>query len=825
MSNTDEDRKAFGVLGADGEVLKLAMQRLWVAGRILPVGGRLTVVHTFESSEAAPVEAIYAFGLPRDAALRRFVITGEGFRVGSELRPMVEAREAYEEGVGAGHLSALLRTYRDGRVNLSVGNLRPRERVKVCLELVAGVEALDDGLRFRFPFTLAPCYHREARAAAVAPGAGELEMPEADFDDLVLPRWMEDARGLHEVSFDLLVTLADAVAEVSSPSHPVRVRGVGGQTARVTLAPASAVPDRDVVIEARAHSRSARVFGGWGEGGKGAWSAVVPSSLLGKAAREPRRVAFVLDCSGSMQGVPLDRARNAVAACLGALEAGDVFGLLAFWDAVMPLAEGLLAATTENRRQAHRFLEKVTATGGTELEPALDAAFRCLGESGGDVFLLTDGQVSATERILGRARGVGVRVNCLGIGAASQDRFLALLARETGGVSRMVTPRERVDIEALELFASCTRPVASDLTARLDDATGVELAGPVSRRVYSGRPLVVMGRASGAGAGRLEIEWQARGKSCAWQMPIEIAPSPDAETVRLLLGARLITDLDARLDGEVGARSGRSREAKRIEARLVELGREYGLANRALSLVAVVERAGDAADTLPRTQVVAVGMPADVDMESYFAMHAARGRVGFMPALLGVGPRQARETAGARIAMCCLTETLELVTNAPAPPSALADRLFSGAPPPGGWTPPAIEDRLLAWVAALGPDGGLPGGTIEVRGGRSAALLAALLAHGQTVARGAFRAHVVRLVEFLGTPGLALGRLARIVTALSKAAEEDRVLPAACCDRALDCLDMPEAGLLAAWDRLEPVLAQGLAPAQAGSAGGSDQTD
>ena len=55
---------------------------------------------------------------------------------------------------------------------------------------------------------------------------------------------------------------------------------------------------------------------------------------------------------------------------------------------------------------------------------------------------MTDGQVMGTEAILARARSTGTRLHSLGIGSASQDRFLTLLARETGGVNRFVGPRE-----------------------------------------------------------------------------------------------------------------------------------------------------------------------------------------------------------------------------------------------------------------------------------------------------------------------------------------------------------------------------------------------
>src|SRR5437868_872892 len=116
-----------------GEEVSLAMQRLWLSGRVLAAGARLMVRHVFASQEKHPLEVIYSFALPRDAALRRFRVSGEGFSVRSELKPVAEAVKAYEAGIADGHLSTLARQYRDGVVNLSLGNIRPGETVTVSL--------------------------------------------------------------------------------------------------------------------------------------------------------------------------------------------------------------------------------------------------------------------------------------------------------------------------------------------------------------------------------------------------------------------------------------------------------------------------------------------------------------------------------------------------------------------------------------------------------------------------------------------------------------------------------------------------------------------
>src|SRR5258706_4560392 len=106
------------------EAIRLAMQRLWLTGRVYPVGAHLVVKHEFVSSEREPLEVVYSFMLPRDAAMRRFRVEGEHFRLDSRLRPKAEAREADQEGMAPGSLSTLAQQVQDGDGNLSLRKLQ-----------------------------------------------------------------------------------------------------------------------------------------------------------------------------------------------------------------------------------------------------------------------------------------------------------------------------------------------------------------------------------------------------------------------------------------------------------------------------------------------------------------------------------------------------------------------------------------------------------------------------------------------------------------------------------------------------------------------------
>jgi Ca-activated chloride channel family protein len=683
---------AFELLTEGRKPVELAMQSLWMTGSVLPAGAVLRVRHEFGVGGNHPVEAVYCFGLPRDAALRRFQLRTGSMVAHSELRPTEEAVKEYERGIEAGSLSALARQYGDGLVNLSVGNIRPGDSVVVDLEIVAGVELQDRGLRLRFPFTLAPSYHNKAVAISPEPGWCAMELPAGEFGDVMLPRWAQDARGLHRVGFDLELEMGTEVEKVGSPSHRITA-----ERKRVALAGGGDLPDRDLVLDVESNA-GARVL----VGGRQV-SAVIPSTEFGNGTAGGRDVVLLIDRSGSMSGAPFAQAKSAALACVASLEPSDRFGLALFSTGTMVWKQEMVEATKENRKEAAEFLAAYDAAGGTELGPAIEDVAKLIGSTGGEVLLLTDGQVFGGETVLATARRVGIRLHTLGIGSASQDRMLSLLARETGGVSRFVTPRERVDEAALELFAGAGRAVARGVEALVEGAVTVAPA----EKVYRGMPVAFMGRLSDGAAPAVGVRWEGGER----RYPVKDEGATVGEALRLLEGARRITDLDCRLGaGE--------KERQRLRNALRRLSEEYGLASREMSLVAVMERQGDVAGEVPHTMVVPVGLPEDMEMRGVFS-----GRQ-----------------------MHCL---MKIDAPPPHKPHDKLSRVLANLLDTGisAWKkPPAAEpaDPVMELATMLEDDGGMPGRSLPERIENSLKALEIFVSAG-----GGFAAHAGRVARFL----------------------------------------------------------------------------
>jgi len=709
------------VNAATGEELKLQMQDVFLSGRVTLAGAHLVVKHTFTSSEKAPVEVIYSFVLPRDAALRQFRVVGKGFCCRSELKPVKEAEAKYEEGISKGNLSVLSKLYRDGYVNLNVGNIRPGETVAVFLEIVAGVDLRDDGLRFRFPFTLAPCYHPQARVSTDG-SAGEIELPEDEFGDVILPPVHKDAKELHTVGFDLLVQVPDAVAQVSSPSHSTGFENVATGKARVQLSIGHDVPNRDLVLDVSMKSAFSGVLSGADRTGRGHFAAIIASSRFGEVKKGKRRLVFVYDRSGSMEGEPIRQAGNAVRACIGALDAGDEIGFVAFDNNSTLFRDVMCKADDKTREALGVFVGNVHTQGGTELLQAINAASKLIGK-GGDIFLLTDGQVSGTETIIAGAKKAGIRIHCLGIGSASQDRFMTLIARETGGVSSFVTPNERVDMAALKLFTAIGSPAADEVSVHLDGLADASIAPVPQATVFSGHPLLVMGSCA-KGRGSVVVEWIQDKETKKITLPLKVDEGSLGSTLRLLRGSRLITDLEAGFESATPDSKSARKEVQRMEKALEALGQEYGLANRAMALVAVVKRAGDQPGQVPKTMVVPLGMPEGQEFSAYYGE---------------ISP------AAERLYCSCVSDSAP--SFAGRPPSRRSRSKMSCdsvlyAPPERGEDPTEVLLRLVAMIRA---DGGMPGSRKEARIVASILLMLALAED----LRGIFAPHIGRILGFL----------------------------------------------------------------------------
>lgn len=398
---------------------------------------------SYRNDTPSDLEVVYSFPLPP-----RAVLTALEFQLGDRcLRGSVRAKRAaerdYEKAVQQGDSAVLVEHGTDGVYTASLGNLRAGEHAVIRLQYAQLAPAAGASWRLCIPTVLAPFYGDAEADGGLAPH----QVPEHDLHVMYPLTVCVDLQGPY------------APTDVHCPSHPVRIeaqpRGL-----RVT---ADGALDRDfVLLAARAAAPLARCCA-TDEGAIAAAAIDVPAHAATAGARSVR---LVLDCSSSMAGESIDWALVACESLLRSLREGDEFSITRFGTQHKHWQPSVRPATVENVAAAARWLEQVDADlGGTEIESALRAAAALPGAAAGDLLLVTDGEIWATDALIRWARASGLRVFVVGVGAAPHAAFLQQLAHATGGRCEIVAPGEDVYHAVARLAAALAAPNVAAVSA------------------------------------------------------------------------------------------------------------------------------------------------------------------------------------------------------------------------------------------------------------------------------------------------------------------------------------------------------------------------
>lgn len=602
-------------------------------------GGRAAMVlrQRFRNEEQRPIEAIYVFPLPSEAAVTGFSMTCAGRELRGQVRRREDAFRTYDEAIATGHGAALLDRERADVFTVQVGNLLPGEETTIELAWSQPVQALEGELVWSIPTVVAPRYVPGApQGDRTAHGTEEPTDRVPDADRITPPV----GPAPYGLDVDLVVDLGGP-AQVTSPSHPIQVTE-DESIVHVSLERTVAL-DRDLVLVVR--SRAARgpltaVACHRPGDGDGAVAITVVPDLADEPGAAPRTVVFLVDVSGSMAGLSIHEAKAALHLCLRHLRTGDRFDIIPFSSSWRRFAPTLATFDERTLQQADRFVEGLHASGGTELLEPLVEAVRAAGD--GVVVLLTDGQVGNDREILARAleERRRCRVYSFGIGTAVSEALLSELATATGGAVERIYPGQPIDERVVSVFARATAPRIDALSIRQEGIELHELAPAEPGALVDGEPWTLHGRYAQASSGRLVLIGQRGGREVRIEVPVALEQRADRPDVVVAWATERVRELDraaVRLSG---------RRAQANEERIVALALEHGLATRLTSFVVVEERAGERrGSTQPEARVVSVHAPHGWAMFEEASFGGASGAfvtaAGVMPSMAMPAPQGA----------------------------------------------------------------------------------------------------------------------------------------------------------------------------------------
>jgi hypothetical protein len=146
-------------------------------------------------------------------------------------------------------------------------------------------------------------------------------------------------------------------------------------------------------------------------------------------------MSLVIDRSGSMTGLPLEMAKAAAKATVGVLSSDDLVEVIAFDSAPTRFVK---MQPARNRSRIGSEIARIQPGGGTEIFPALDAAYQDMTVTQArkkHVILLTDGRAptSGIRDLVSSMIAESITVTTVGLGGDVDEQLLKMIADVGGG--------------------------------------------------------------------------------------------------------------------------------------------------------------------------------------------------------------------------------------------------------------------------------------------------------------------------------------------------------------------------------------------------------
>jgi Ca-activated chloride channel family protein len=543
--------------------------------RITPPVAEVEVVQRFENRRATPIDVVYVFPLPENAAVRGFSLRVGKRTISGRIDERRRARKTYDAAKGARLASALLEQERANVFVQSIANIPPNEAIEVTTRYV-GELTYDAGVyELAFPLVVGP---REATSSRVTPpylGKGE--------------------RSGADVSIDVVADKALVPGGFVAVTHDLTTVESSGAEWHAVLAKKDRIANRDFVLRFEASSKEPRAtLVRSGEADGYFLLTVDPPRVDVDRAVGEREIVFAVDVSGSMAGAPLALTKRALRLALERLRPVDTFDIVTFSQGTGRLFGSPQPASSDSIERAIAFVDQMQAGGGTYVQDAIAAALEGPGPGKRrDVVFFTDGYVSADDLIVKKTRelvtstaerGERAKVFGVGVGAAPNRSLIESLSREGNGAPAYLLTREDPSRAVQSLFRHIDSTVIRDITF---DWGGLHVSDVTPGRhldLVASRPLVVFGRFSGRASRPAVL------RATSPSGPIEIPIT----TVGAAASGPLLGSLWARarlgeLEADYAAGDRRSRLA------MTRLALEFGLVTRFTSFVAF-DREGAPAD-------------------------------------------------------------------------------------------------------------------------------------------------------------------------------------------------------------------------------------
>ncbi|NIO02268.1 MAG: VWA domain-containing protein [Candidatus Latescibacteria bacterium] len=441
---------------------------------------KTTIKQIFQNHTNRDLEGTYIFPIPEKASISKFSMWMNGRKVEGELLDAGEARKIYNDIVRRMRDPGLLEYAGRDLFRANVYPIPKHGEVKIELAYEEVLEYDSGVVGYRYPLNVERC----------------------------------SPTNIEEVSIAVNIQSNIPIKTLYSPTHDIDIEN-SGESAYCGYEEKDVRPDRDFILYYTVSGdRMGLNLLTHRRGEDGYFILLLsPGTLDDPDAIVKKDIVFVIDRSGSMQGKKIEQAKDALEYCVKRLNEGDRFNIITFSTGVVKFSEGMVRFSKRDLARALRFVKKIKARGGTNINDALQAALDFPKSKRSQMIVfLTDGLPTVGETDLGAILGNvkdenagDVRIFPFGVGYDVNTHLLDKLCEDNRGTVEYIKPEEDIEEKVSAFYSKVSNPVLSNVDLDFGDVKTYDVYPNHLPDIFDGAQLVVFGRYEGRGRTRIRL--------------------------------------------------------------------------------------------------------------------------------------------------------------------------------------------------------------------------------------------------------------------------------------------------------------------------------
>ncbi|MFK5969171.1 MAG: VIT domain-containing protein [Candidatus Marithrix sp.] len=610
------------ILQIDGkkptEKLEMPLQHTDVKIEISGFVASVVVTQQYKNPFEQPIEAVYTFPLPNDAAVDDMQMTIGKRVIKGLIKRKQEAREIYEKARNQGQRASLLEQERPNIFTQSVANIMPGDDIVITIRYVNILQYIEGNYELVFPMVVGPRYIPGNIAIGHRGTGWSLDTDKVpDASRITPPVLKPDERTGHDISLSVKLNAGVSIKKIHSTSHVIDIKNINSYSNIINIHPADTLPNKDFILRYQVAGKAPEIaiISHHDERGGFFTLMIQPQRTITDEQIFPRELIFIVDTSGSMSGFPIEKSKQAMRKLIKGMRPLDMFNVVRFAGDTGTLWSHPRPYTQANADEALRYVERFRGMGGTEMQKGIVEALAQPAAEGylRIAFLMTDGYVGNEFGIFQAIEKErrGARIFCLGVGS-SVNRYLLDRAAEIGrGEAFYVRQDENSDKVIKQFFQRVDKPALAHVEIDWGSLDVYSLYPANIPDLWAGQPILIHGRYDGGGKSTVTVRGQLTRQKYVQKLSV-ILPynKSENEAMATVWARKKVHNLMNKM-----VRAGQTSD---LIEQVTKVGLDFKLMTQWTSFVAVEKRIVNIEGKL-QTIVQPVELPEGVDYEGIFA--------------------------------------------------------------------------------------------------------------------------------------------------------------------------------------------------------------